>query len=747
MQRLLFIIPPFSQLNTPYPATPFLKGFLNTRGISSHQVDLGIEAIDQLFSRSGFQSLFDEIDRQSMQHPPNIRRMLHLRAEYCRSIDPVMRFLRGKNPEPAHLICGRNWLPEGPRFGQTTDLDHDFGQLGLLDRAKYLATLYLEDISDLIVQTIDPHFGFSRYAERLGRSASSFDELEAALNTDQPESLIDRIMTGLLQGKVNEFRPSLVAFSVPFPGNLYSAFKCGQWLKKNHPEIRIVMGGGFVNTELRSVSDPRVFKYVDFITLDDGEIPLLKLIEHLSIIQFPSSSIYHPVSIIQYPVSLKRTFTLINGQVSYINNSPDPDVSRKDAGIPDYSDLPLDKYFSVIEMANPMHRLWSDGRWNKLMLAHGCYWGKCTFCDVTLDYICRYEPNTAKVLCDQMEAVMSQTGHNGFHFTDEAAPPALLRDLALEIIRRNLNVAWWTNIRFEKKFTFDLCRLMKLSGCIAVSGGLEVASDRILKLINKGVTVPQVAHVAGNFTRAGIMVHAYLMYGFPTQTAQETIDSLEVVRQLFMHGVAQSGFWHQFAMTAHSPVGKNPEKFSVEIENRSPGMFANNDLIHTDHTGCDHEQFSEGLKKSLYNFMHGICFDFPLQEWFDFKTPRTTVSPQFIHHILSHERDEFPERHERLIWLWGNPLVNFYTRKKKGKSSPAARLTIQTLQQEILIHTGDALGKWLAEVLPQLSPDAINIITISDFEVQFTGNDLGDFKTFWNGPVVKTLRENGLVVI
>ncbi len=525
-QSILFITPPFCQLNTPYPASTCLKGFLNTKNIHSHQTDLGIEVILALFSPTGFTDLFREIDQRKPQLSANAQRMVQLKDKYINTIGQVIAFLQGRSPELAHLLCSGPWLPEAARFGQTTDLDHDFGALGIHDRAKHLATLYLEDISDLIKEAVDPHFGFSRYAERLGRSASSFDELQNALNSSG--NYIDSLMTGLLKEKISLYQPTLVALTVPFPGNLYSALKCGQWIRKNHPGIKIVMGGGFVNTELRSLTDPRVFDYVDFITLDDGETPLLHLIEHLEGQRTLEN--------------LKRTFTRVNGAVVFFDGSKEPDVPQNETGTPDYSDLILGKYLSVIEMANAMHRLWSDGRWNKLMLAHGCYWSKCTFCDITLDYIKRYEPNKPVVICDRIEAIVEQTGHHGFHFTDEAAPPALLRDLALEILRRKLTIIWWTNIRFETNFSQDLCMLLKESGCIAVSGGLEVASDRILKMINKGVTVSQVARVAGNFTRAGIMVHAYLMYGFPTQTAQETIDSLEVVRQLFLNSVVQSGF-------------------------------------------------------------------------------------------------------------------------------------------------------------------------------------------------------------
>ncbi|HEY0273090.1 MAG TPA: B12-binding domain-containing radical SAM protein, partial [Chitinophaga sp.] len=527
--EVFLITPPFTQLNTPYPATAYLKGFLHTQQVTSFQSDLGIEVTLALFSRQGLASLFARIrENGAGQWSDNARRMLVLQDDYLQTVDAVVGFLQGKNPTLAHLIAKRDFLPEASRFAQLDDLHWAFGTMGTQDRAKHLATMYLEDLSDLIMECVDPHFGFSRYAEKLGRSANSFDALHEALQ--QPYSFIDTLLITLLAAHMQRVQPRLVAISIPFPGNLYAGFRCAQWIRQHYPEAKVAMGGGFANTELRSVSDPRVFSYFDFITLDDGEAPLENLVRYLR------GSITAN--------QLKRTFLLREGQVTYISNPACSDYKQGQTGTPDYSDLLLDQYISAIEVVNPMHSLWSDGRWNKLTMAHGCYWGKCTFCDVSLHYIQHYEPLTAAMLCDRMETIIAQTGQNGFHFVDEAAPPALMRALALEIIRRKLTISWWTNIRFEKSFTRDLCLLLKASGCIAVSGGLEVASDRLLALIQKGITVAQVARVNRNFTEAGIMVHAYLMYGFPTQTAQETMDSLEMVRQMFQAGILQSAFWH-----------------------------------------------------------------------------------------------------------------------------------------------------------------------------------------------------------
>jgi radical SAM superfamily enzyme YgiQ (UPF0313 family) len=729
-KKIFLITPPFTQLNTPYPATAYLKGFLNTKNISSYQADLGIEVILKLFSSSGLEDIFNQIIiNKSVSE--NSKRIIALKTHYINTIDAVISFLQGHNPTLSHLICQEDFLPQASRFNQMDELDWAFGTMGTQDKAKHLATLYLEDISDLIVECIDSHFGFSRYAERLGRSASSFDELYGALQLDL--TYIDRILLDTLDERLKALNPELVSLSVPFPGNLYSAFRIAQWIKSRYHKVKIAMGGGFPNTELRSVSDVRVFEFFDFICLDDGEAPVEHLCEYLD----GKRSLN----------DLKRTFAMVDSQLKYCNGSISPDYKQFDVGTPDYSDLQLDKYISVIEVVNPMHRMWSDGRWNKLTMAHGCYWGKCTFCDISLDYIKVYEPVAAGLLCDRMEEMIAQTGERGFHFVDEAAPPALMRSLALEIIRRKLTVTWWTNIRFEKSFTRDLCLLLKASGCIAISGGLEVASDRLLELIQKGVTVEQVARVCHNFTEAGIMVHAYLMYGFPTQTAQETIDSLEMVRQMFEAGVLQSAFWHQFAMTAHSPVGMYPEKFKVEKACSTSGSFANNDIVHLDKTGTDHELFSYGLKKSLYNYMHGICFDYPLQEWFEHKVPKTKVDPSHIEHALIKDDSYIINPDAKIVWLGNTPEMNSLIKSKKGRQWEVTEFKFYDKKGAFSIQIAKEQAEWLIQFLQTISPHSKQLINFREAKEDYERLIGEDFEPFWYGKAINTLRQNGLLVL
>ena len=617
--KIFLITPPFTQLNTPYPATPYLKGFLKSQGYDVFQVDLGIELINAIFSRVGFQELFDAIHQAGKKLSPNSRRIIKNKENYLQTIGQVMGFLQYRDNTQASLICNETFLPRASRFDSMPDLEWAFGNIGMNDQARFLATLYIEDVGDLIKDAVTPYFGFSRYAEKLGMSAHSFAPLEAALKL--PENVLEVRLLALLKNHIEQYRPDVAGITIPFPGNLYAGLKCAQFIKKHFPLIKIIAGGGFVNTELRDLSEPAIFDYADFVTLDDGERPFLSILEFL---QGEKNQ-----------EDLTRTLIRMDDEVRYIHNDKAPDFHHAETGCPDYSDLPLDQYLSLIEMANPMHRLWSDGCWNKLTLAHGCYWHKCSFCDTTLPYIKRYESAPASVLVDRIEQVIAQTRHRGFHFVDEAAPPAVLRDVAKELLKRKIRISWWTNIRFENAFTEDLCRLLAMSGCIAVTGGLETASDRLLKLMNKGVTIRQAAWVCDNFRKAGVMVHAYLMYGFPTQTGQETIDALEIIRQFFHEGLIQSAFWHLFTATVHSDVGKNPQKYSCKISASPAGGFAANDLVHVDLRGCAHQDFARGLNKAVYNFMHGIGMDMAIKDWFDFPVPAISVKRNYVKQAIN----------------------------------------------------------------------------------------------------------------
>ena len=554
--RILLITPPLTQLNTPYPATAYLKGLFVAQGHEVRQLDLGIEVADRVLSKSFLQSI--GLEREA------------------KLIEPVKRFLRGQDDTLGPRIANRSLLPEGKRFEQLDEdnMEWSFGVSGTTDKAQHLATLFVEDIADYIREHVDPHFDLVRYAEYLSNDAPTLAPLYEELQ--RAPSPIDRLMLSILEEKISifnfQFSIDRVCLTIPFPGCLYGALRCGQWLKAN-TKATVELGGGFPNTEWRQLNEPHIYEFCDEVLIDG-----------------------HPEAIDHCP---------------------------------DFSDLPLDKYLSMSEMTNPMHRLWSQGRWNKMVMAQGCYWHRCAFCDTSLPYIGDYRAPKASTVVDHMERIVEQTGRTGFHFVDEALPPKLLGEVAEEILRRGLTVSFWGNIRFEKAYTAELCDLLAEAGMVAVSGGLEVASDRLLKLMDKGVTIQQTVQACRHLRDAGIMVHTYLMYGFPTETLQETVDALETVRRMFDEGIVQSAFWHRYAMTCHSPSGLHPEAFGARRLTLAPNSFCNNEVDWEPLDGgqqfdYDIDAVGAALRLATYNYMNGLGLDQPVRSWFPIKVPRPT---------------------------------------------------------------------------------------------------------------------------
>ena len=284
--RVLSLIPPMTQLNTPYPSTAYLTGFLRSQGVAAVQDDLALALALRLLSPDGLAALQQQIaatpqgERTALAHA-----WLEVAPRYIATIGPTIRFLQGSDPTLAHRITGRDFLPEGPRFATLDAYDDDgsgplawaFGALGVQDHARHLATLYLNDIADVVRAAADPRFEFVRYGESLAQSQPTFDPLADALAA--PPTLLDGWLQQLALDSLARHRPTVVLVSVPFPGAVYAAFRIAQAIKAHDPSIVTVLGGGYVNTELRELAEPRVFDSFDFVTLDAGERPLLALLD------------------------------------------------------------------------------------------------------------------------------------------------------------------------------------------------------------------------------------------------------------------------------------------------------------------------------------------------------------------------------------------------------------------------------------------------------------------------------------
>lgn len=588
------------QLNTPYPATPVLTGFLKEQGVVATQYDMSLAVALRMFSREGLETAVE--CAEEMEEPSeHLETFLEEIDFYIRGVETVMPFLQGRSPDLAWAIGRRGFLPENTHFRELDpseegldgeNLETYFGILGIHDRAKMFASLFLDDLADVFREAVDPEFGLAKYAERLAVAAPSFDPFYERLTSGEP-TYMDGLIDALTQTLLEERKPDVVGLTIPFPGTVYGAFRIAACVRKHAPNVKLVLGGGYVNSELRDLSDKRVFDFFDFICFDEGFDPWLGIIGKGEMQRVMTRDKLYPAK-----KGKKETCRV---QVS------------------DYTGLAMDQYISMLETANPMHRLWSDGRWLKVQLSKGCYWHQCAFCDVGLDYIgCYGQPDPVQAV-DAMVRMKQETGIRSFHFTDEALAPALVRGICKELLKRNEVIVWWGNIRFDEGFDKALVELMSDAGCIGVSAGLECADDRLLKLMNKGITLEAARSLCEQLSDNEILVHVYLMYGFPTQTADETLDALEFVRLLYEDGLIQSSYWHRFALTVHSPIAKSPEKFGIKLlaQQDKARLFALNEIGYAEPDAPDHDALGEGLRIANYNFMRGAGLDMPVESWFE----------------------------------------------------------------------------------------------------------------------------------
>ncbi len=631
--KTCIIVPPMTQLNTPYASLPTLTAIMRHAGHDVSPWDASLDLALSIYSADGVRTLMTAAKQRGV--PPQYQEMLFNTERYARVIDPIISFLQGRETGLAGRIVRQSWLPQGPRFA---DCDPEietiaFGDQGLNDYARWLCTLVLQDLADCWRSSISPGFGLTSYDARVAMTASSFDPLEEKLQA--PADPIEDILLQRCQTAISE-DSELIILSVPFPGNLPAALRIAQWCREHRKNAHITLGGGYPSTELRQIEDPRIFQFIDSISLDEGEDSLPALAKW---IQEPDKKSEH----------LKRIFLCEKNTVVYHKGTRE----KTELPTPDYSDIPLNKYVDLIDTWNPVQRLWNEGRWLKLIAARGCYWKRCSFCDTSLPYIADYQPQRAIDLADRMDALHQQTGLSTFHFTDEAAPPALLLSLALELLNRGRSYSWWGNIRFDHYFTPDRCRVLAAGGMIAVTGGLETANDRLLPKIAKGVSVAQAAQVGKAFADAGILVHAYLMYGFPSETEQDSIDSLEVVRQLMHAGCIHSGFWHRFTTTAHSPIGRDPDAFDIEITGPQFEGFAWNNLEHREkNNNTNHDSIGIGLALSMQHWLLDQGLEEPLDTWFEHDIPQSNIAADYIEAAL---QEAHPSNADRLVWLGEKP--------------------------------------------------------------------------------------------
>ena len=751
---IIIITPPVVQLNSPYPSGAYLKSFFNLSGHTARWYDLNIDLFHSLFSSEGLTKLFALSSENALKLASkaensgddftafNLRRYVSQKDRWIYWIDYITGILCSAKDgfsgrELAHQFLFSPFAPRGSRMENfLAGLSHEPS----VDDVRLLCSLALADIADYITFAFDPAFSLVRYAESLTVDESSFSEIEKKISSPVMEHfykpVLDAFSENALKTLENTEKAScLVCISIPFAGTFIPALYTASYLKQKYgSRILISIGGGFVNTELRDASEPALSRYTDMISYDRGYGSYLMLDKKAF-----SNGDFHPSEKIY-----KMRFFYKDRVIEPLWQDDDAEKLEKQMTVkvvPDYSDIDFSRYPRVCDAENPMHRLWSDGAWIKAYLAHGCYWHKCSFCDVNLDYVSGYCPGDVELLFNNLKECSRKKGVYGIHFVDEALPPALLYRFALLNARNNGHLYFWGNIRFEKTFSRDFADFLSYCGFGGVSAGLEAATGKGLENICKGTQIDGIVQACAAFKEAGILVHAYMIYGFWNDTAQDIIDSMETLRQFFKSCLLDSAFWHKFILTKNSRVfgewkkGLHPELHPVLNDDGS--MFAKNNLHFKGEKS--YSKFGPGLDAALDSWMHGHNLEKKVQNWFDFPVPSPKVAKDFIdRQIQLYEKRKNRENNadlnpSKLFWL-GSSVIFM-------EKNPSV-LSWFYLQEEFMLELKDfprcrISAKTITALLEKLRPECSEEVH-HDAEKQISDND--EIKI-----LLKQFRGKGLV--
>jgi len=691
--QVVVITPPLVQLNSPYPSGAYLNSFFKMQEDNCIWHDLSNELFYSIFSKEGVQKLFNLSEVNALNLAAkyekegddntafNLRRYISQKANWIQWIDTIVAILCGKAREQEHQFLYSPYAPRGSRMENfLANMEHD----PTVDDVRFLCSYALADLADYITAVFDSEFSLIRYAEHLTVDERSFSQIEKKLDSPVMKHFYEPV---LKQTFCADSIPDLVCISVPFAGTFLPALYTARYVKQLYGNKTFVsLGGGFVNTELRDANDLALAKYLDALSFDRG-YGSYKCLRDVAFSK--DSSIYK----MRFFTSTKVTEPVwTDKEIESYESSMTTKV------IPDYSDINFFRYPRVCDDKNPMHRIWNDGAWMKVYLAHGCYWHKCAFCDTQLDYVCGYRPVDIEPLYKGMLETARKKGIYGLHFVDEALPPVALKNFCLLNARNGNPLYFWGNVRFEKAFTKDLAAFLSYCGFGGASAGLEVATGEGLKSINKGTDIESIVGACAAFKEAGILVHAYMIYGFWNDTPQSIINSMETLRQFFEAGLLDSSFWHKFMLTRNSQVysewtqGKVPDLVPIEPKKKNNSIFADNNLHFKGEDS--YTKFGNSLEAALASWMHGEKLEMKVHKWFEFQVPSPSIPKDFIEKLIEkYEQKSREITGKDIFWLGSVPV----------SVSPGQKQCAHTwiyLQEEF----SQNLSEDIVELLKQLAP-------------------------------------------
>ncbi len=502
------VFPPAADPSLPYGALPLLGAVLRRDGHDVTLRDVNLEAFDTLLRPDVLRRALDE------SGPPK-RMSRQTVDEVIAAIDQARTVLR----DPVDFY----------------------------DPAKLLYAKRIFHLAGQVLTAGTPHLEFGKYSYSSSHY-DSYEEVAAAVDADG--GVLDTFFREVTVPSLLENAPDVIGMSVPYFSQLIPTFLLAQAIRDADPDVHITAGGPVMTWGKEVLTaDPRFGRWLDSFFVGEADETLLHFVESRRGLREVESV----PNLVRY----------VDGEV-HSRLDPTYEVDLDWLPSPDYSSMPLDRYFAPKRIVC-------------MVPTRGCYFNKCAFCNYAFIKMAPYRMRSAKLVAQDVAAVKSQTGEDVFCFESDVILPMHLRQISEALLAEDLDVKWHAVARFEKGFTDEVFSTMREAGCVRIYMGLESGNDRVLKAMVKGTDQKRMSEILAMCDRAGIAVEAGVFGDFPSETAEEALDTYRFIRD-HRHVITRADVG-TFRLLKGTPISENPDLFDITVRDDPAKRW-----YHLDHT-------------------------------------------------------------------------------------------------------------------------------------------------------------------
>lgn len=517
--NISLLFPPSWHPSQPYLSIPCLSAFLEQSGVPvQEQRDLNIELLDKVLTKNFgmdiHQQLIDLVKKleQSMDGESGPGSKEH----YAKAVESLDRFpYLIDEVEPAKA-CLR-----GEEF---FDEDRYRESLFVIDR-------WLEVVSSLYFPTrmtvVDNQLSYSIYSSR---------DIMKAIHDETQNPYLDLYRRFFLPA-FTQNTPDFVGVSITATSQIIPGITLCRLIKEKFPHVHVTVGGSIFTRLVDNLRRcDRLFEVIDDFIVFEGETALLEMINQL-----------------EGRKDFSKVPNLIWRQDGKITvNQPFYSENLKEHPAPNYKGFPLNQYLAPYTVL-------------PVQFSRGCYYKDCAFCALTLDHQNFRQKDPMKFV-DELEALSKMHDTPYFFFTDECLALSPTKRLCKELINRGLDLQWTAEFRFEKHLSRELLVSLREAGCQKIVFGLETYNARLMDFMVKGITRENVSRICSDCVDVGIAVHCYVIVGFPTETEEESLETLNfIVNNTKLN--SSYGFSCQpclFDLEKEAPIMSDPGGYGIQ---------------------------------------------------------------------------------------------------------------------------------------------------------------------------------------